>query len=773
MSAQIARPLPVILSNIPEPLKTMRWAVWLAEPREGGKTAKAPRHPGTGKNIGADNPANGATFDECAEAVQSGRFDGLGVLLHEGSGIVGIDIDAVKETAGIYPELCSLLKRAQGEGVYVEKSPSGKGLRLFVQGEMERGGTRTQGIEIYKEKRFLTVTGRRGKQGGTVGPGQWLIDGIVKIISGAQGVGQVPALASGDKPADDATVESLVAQVAKKQSRLWGGDWQRVESDLGATGYPSQSEADMALACEIARLAQREGVEQGALAATVEAVFNKSGLAAREKWTGREDYRERTASSAVNSVLAEASQNTQPQVTPPEETTKGDILNGRMFAKRWRGKYLYVAMRGGWLKWDDTRWVWCEVGEEMQAAKTVAQELMQQATRRMAADPDKGKRLVQHATKTHELNRLQAMLKLASSEEGMAIGSVTELDTHHEFLGTRNGVVNLSTGGLLAPDPTMRITRQCAAAYDRTASCPLWLKFLNDVFGGDQETIDFIQRALGYTLTGSVTEEVLFICYGRGANGKSVFANVLSRILGDYAQVAPSSLLTLRREGDSAPRNDIARLCGVRLAQINELQSGDRLDEQTVKLLAGREKLAARFLHREFFDFWPTAKPWLRTNHRPIVTGEDDGVWRRLKLIPFKHQFSEDEQDPRLEEKLLGERDGILAWMVRGAVEWHREGLKPSELVRRESVAYRKQSDLLGEFLSEHTQPDPGGRVEQKELWDLWRNWCEGSGVKYGSKNSFTRRMSERGHSESKSHGTRYYAGLKMQIGNMRAQQGR
>ncbi len=137
---------------------------------------------------------------------------------------------------------------------------------------------------------------------------------------------------------------------------------------------------------------------------------------------------------------------------------------------------------------------------------------------------------------------------------------------------------------------------------------------------------------------------MLFICYGGGANGKSVFANVLSAILADYGQMAPPSLLTVRRDGDAGPRSDVARLCGARMVQINELNQGDRLDEQVVKMLAGREMLSARFLHKEYFDFWPTAKPWLRTNHRPVITGEDDGIWRRIALIPFKRKFAEGER---------------------------------------------------------------------------------------------------------------------------------
>jgi P4 family phage/plasmid primase-like protien len=232
--------------------------------------------------------------------------------------------------------------------------------------------------------------------------------------------------------------------------------------------------------------------------------------------------------------------------------------------------------------------------------------------------------------------------------------------------------------------------------------------------------------------------------------------------MGDYAQAAPASLISARRSDDTSPRNDIARLCGARLTSINETQNGDRLDEQVVKMLAGREMVSARFLHKEHFDFLPTAKPWLRTNHRPIVTGEDDGIWRRLLLIHFARKFAESERNPWLESLLMEERDGILAWMVEGCLDWQRcKGLKPSETVRRESVGYRTESDLLGEFLGDKTILAANERIEQSELFMAWRYWCEACGVRYGSKANFSRKLTERGIGQHASNGKRYYTGVK------------
>ena len=451
----------------------------------------------------------------------------------------------------------------------------------------------------------------------------------------------------------------------------------------------------------------------------------------------------------------------QPDTITTGVDQPGDIRNGKTFSAMHWGKLLFVKPMGRWFRWDANRWAICMCGEEMEAAKETARQLLDVAAQAAAADPDKGKRLFGHALLTQNLPRLDAMIRLASSEPGMVIGNVSELDADPWRLGVENGVVNLRTGTLLAPDPKMLITKQCNAAYTPEAQCPLWLEFLNEIFDDDLETIESIQRLLGYTLTGITAEEKMVICHGHGANGKSVFSNVVSNIIGEYYTVGPNCLLTARDKNDNSVRNDLAKLFGARLISVNELTQGARLDEQVIKQLAGREPISARFLHKEFFDFQPTGKVWLRTNHRPIVTGEDDGIWRRLVLIPFKRKFSEDERDIHLEPKLLREREGILTWMIQGALKWQKYGLMLSPTVMAESRGYRKDSDLLGEFLDDKTTPSPKDRVEQAVLFIDWQEWCEENGVRAGSKKRFTNRLTERGYAETKSNGKRFYDGVK------------
>ena len=377
-------------------------------------------------------------------------------------------------------------------------------------------------------------------------------------------------------------------------------------------------------------------------------------------------------------------------------------------------------------------------------------------------DQEKGRRLLQDAKASHHMSRITAMLKLTVSEPEMA-ATDRELDSDTYYLGVANGVVNLRDGQFLINKPSLKITRYCNASFDVDASCTRWISFLDEIFAQDTLTIACVQRLLGCTLLGLSSEEKLIICYGFGSNGKSVFSNIIHKIMGGYSITAPPSLLTTRRQDDTGPRNDLAALAGARYVSINELQAGDRLDEQVVKMLAGREPISARFLHQEFFEFTPTFTPWLRTNHKPIIHGVEEGIWRRLVLLKFGVHITEDKKDSALEDKLFAERDGILMWMIEGAGLFLKEGICISPSMRNDLLAYRGDSDLLGEFLSDTTSASYTltDKIEQKIFYTSYRIWSAVSGLRPMTKKSFTQRLVERGYKETKSGGNRFYAGLK------------
>jgi putative DNA primase/helicase len=554
-------------------------------------------------------------------------------------------------------------------------------------------------------------------------------------------------------------IAAAKAEVATKYPHLWTGNWEKAPRPDGRTGYPSNSEADLALAGHIARACRRQSIDEALLSAVVEAIFCSSVQGNSKKWLDRPDYRQRTIMRALADTSSSTSA-TNGGTFGLQLDSHGDVRNARAFAQIAKGRFLYVSTRDRWLRWTDARWLLCEKDEHVAQAKQACREILTAAGKVLTQDQERGKRLVHEAVTAHNLPRIVAMLKLATSEHGMAV-TERELDGDPYLLGVQNGVVDLRTGHHNLNEPGMLITRYCNASYDEDAKCDRWVRFLDQVFEGDIETIESVQRMLGCTLLGLSGEEILVICYGHGSNGKSVFSNAVHTIMGGYAVTAPPSLLTARKANDNGPRNDIATVAGARYLSVNEIQAGDRLDEQVVKMLAGREPISARFLHQEFFEFLPCFTPWLRTNHKPVITGQDDGIWRRLVILRFARTFTDGEKDPGLEGKLLAERDGILRWMVDGAQKYLTDGLQLSPRMKAEWASYRKESDLLGEFLSDMTVPSPGAKVNQGSLYGNYRKWCEDdAGVRPISKKSFTQRLAERGYPEGKSGTNRFYCGL-------------
>lgn len=557
-------------------------------------------------------------------------------------------------------------------------------------------------------------------------------------------------------PAQDAIVERMAHEIKGAHPVLWAGHYDRFGARTDGGTYESQSDADLAMAGHIARHLADHVSDKNELLLLTEVVFGECGLALRSKWQDREDYRRRTIMKACTDV----------EVRPLVDwSLSGDVRNAKVFARYFKGRMLFVHGSNYWLQWTGHRWQQCEKGEELSAAKEVASLLVSEAAKMLSEDTDKAKRVMREAVQASMLPRLKAMLELAASEPGMGV-KPAELDADPDLLGVKNGVVNLKMGWLQQNEPDLLITKHSAVNYDSSAQCPRWLRFLQEVIVDqngmpDKQTIDVLQVLLGLTLTGAAGEEIIIFCVGFGANGKSVFSDVVLHILGDYAKTAPPSLLAARRTDDHGARPDMAMLQGARLASINELPGGMYLDEVVVKQLAGREPIAARRLYSDYFSFTPLFTPWVRTNHKPIVKGDDDGIWRRIVILPFRRKFEKHEQDRHLENKLLSEREGILRWMIEGSQKYYTSGLHLSPTMKRETAQYRKESDLLGEFLEEKTEASPSERVEQSQLYLDWTRWCDGNGLAPGSKRTFTERLKERGYAATKSNGKTFYAGLK------------
>jgi len=553
------------------------------------------------------------------------------------------------------------------------------------------------------------------------------------------------------------TVElRIVSLIKNKYSDLWQGAPKALDK------VSSRSEADFRLLALIGEELIISGVPQSQWALLLCLIFNRSSLAARDKWRNREDYRERTISKVIERLKLQLDRlGTGAHSNLTDAEALRDIKHANLFAQKYKHQLCFVHHLGRWYRWDQTTWVVNEHREEVEAAKRLAVELLAQARRDEEVKAAGWKQNLSDAKHAHTERGILSMLKLASSAPDLSV-TIQELDASPMLLGARNGVIELGTGALLSADPTMFMTKCCRASYEADAPCPRWIRFLHEIFSGDEETIRAVQILLGKTLIGEVRDEIIVICYGNGANGKSVFSNVVHDVLGDYAHTAPPSLLNERRAGDNTPRSDVAALKGARYVSVNELQAGDRLDEQVVKALAGREPLAARFLYKEFFTFNPSFCVWVRTNHKPQITGEDPATWRRLVLIHFSRTFSKEQQNPLLERDLLEERDGILSWMVEGAQRYLRDGLYLSPRMLAELTEYRTESDILGEYLAERTEKRSDGAVDKQRLYSDYRYWCQDNGIRSCSKKTFTQRLKERGYGERHSGNDYFYTGLSL-----------
>jgi len=354
------------------------------------------------------------------------------------------------------------------------------------------------------------------------------------------------------------------------------------------------------------------------------------------------------------------------------------------------------------------------------------------------------------------------MLTLANSEPGIPV-MPSDLDANPWTLNVLNGAINLRTGQLSKPRRQDLITKLAPVIYDPDAQCPLWERFLLEVMGGDQELVSFLQRAIGCTLTGDTSEQVIFILHGKGANGKSTLLETLRAMLGeDYTvQIRAESLMV--KQGDTIP-NDIARLKGARLVNARETEEGKRLAEALVKEMTGGDTMTARFMRGEFFDFKPEFKLFLAANHKPTIRGTDLAIWRRIRLIPFDVTFPEDKQDKQLAKKLRRELPGILAWAVRGCQGWQvLGGLGTPAAVKTATEEYRSESDTLAAFLEECTVTEDNTETQAKPMYEAYKAWCEENGERYEKQTMFGRRIKERFNSRvDKSTRLTFYLGLRL-----------
>ena len=442
---------------------------------------------------------------------------------------------------------------------------------------------------------------------------------------------------------------------------------------------------------------------------------------------------ERTLQSAITAGQQ------HPLVLGHDTFATTDIGNAERLV-HYEGDYLrYCKPQRRWYVFDGRRWAADDTGIVMRKAIVTVRRIYNEAG--ATADGESREQLAKHAVASERWQRLEAMIKIAQAHEGIPV-LLDDLDADPWLLNVANGTVDLRDGRLRPHRKEDLLTRLIDVEFDPTATAPVWDAFLQKVLGG-QDLIAFLQRAVGYALVGVTNERVMFFLHGMGRNGKSTFITAVERVVGDYAVRTPVGTLIGRHEG-TIP-NDIARLKGARFVAAVESEEGKRLAEAHVKQLTGGDRITARFMRAEWFDFTPEFTLFVATNHLPTIEGNDRAIWDRVRLIPFSTRIADDEVDDELANRLQAELPGILAWALRGCDAWRQQGLGHLSQVDDAVDSYRTDMDVIGQFLEDECDVGPAFEAAGQDLYRVYRLWCDGAGERPKPNKAFGTALRARG----------------------------
>ena len=797
-------------SNIPQRLKAeRRWVVWKRETTDKGKPTKVPYQP-NGKHAKSTKPETWSSYDEVI-AAPALTFDGIGFVLGQSLenpdvNYCGIDLDKHIDSDGNHSLLATDLLIEYD--TYWEVSPSGTGMKGIAIGK--KPGTRCEvyqeeepdgrkpSVEFYDHGRYFCLTGWHIEDTPTtIEYRQTKIESIYHQLFPPE---VKPEVKSKTPPPmlnlDDAQLIEIAenAHNGVKFAKLRAGD----ASDYPRNdGTPDNSRADLAFANRLAFWTQDDAIQ-------MDRIFRDSGLM-RDKWDekrGNQTY----GAGVINKALNDPHPVYNPRrTTNPQKNANSDDITDSLrnvskkdgnsegvstntdedkksadfgfddelikYTDGWRAKRLvilhgenfrWIGDRGKWIVWDGQRFVVDELERMTQLAKTVKHDILCERTVAIETGGHKeADKLLNEARKMDSQAKYTSMVNLAMSEPNVAIYQA-DLDSDSLRLNVANGIVDLRTGELMPHQRSALMTKLAPVHYDESAVCPSWHEFLNRIMSGNTELIRFLQRAVGYALTASIREPVLFILHGTGANGKTTFLETVGRMLGDYAKHSPENLL-VNQMWDKHPAG-LASLMDARLVVHPELGNGVTLDEGFVKRATGGDTLTARFMRQDYFDFKPTHKLFLPTNELPEISGTDDGIWRRVRKIPFDVRIPDEEQIP-LEIMLASlekEWSGILRWAIEGCLDWQENGLGFPVEIKDATDSYRQDSDVIANFIEDRLVVEWTGEVSATALYNAFKAWCSDNGEALITQTKFGKRMTTKGIKKSRKRTGVVYEGISL-----------
>ena len=749
--------------SIPQELKNLpNWICWKAVPQprpdDPEHIGKIPINPRTGGKAQSNNPDTWTDFDTAFKA--SEQHSGIGFMFGN-SPFFGVDIDKAEPDIrefldggnGIVSEFIHALRS------YAELSPSGKGIHIICRGELPKGARRRGNVEMYDSGRFFTVTGNNIGEYTAVEDCTEAIKPLHEKYLG--GTRSEPA----QRIVQTAPLPCSVSEVLEAASRAKNGSRFQALYAGNFAEYSSQSEADMAFCNMLAFWTGRN-------AALMDEIFRNSGLM-RDKWDRRQSgstygaltirkaceqcenvyqppvkFRVKIGSGAGESGTAE-----------PKLYTFDDMGNAERFLDLFGEDFRYNYTDKTFLYWDGCRWAADQTGAVERSADVSVEAMSAEADwYESSGDEDAAKAFRKHIKASRSNKSKTNMLK--EVQHNMPIMPF-QLDKHKMAFNVPNGTLSLKSGQLVPAKRDYFITKFSPVEFTDNADWPMWRRFLDDIFGGDKELIRYIQKAVGYSMTGDTSEQCVFFLYGTGRNGKSTFLDVLREIFGDYvSNIQPETIMVKNSMGNGI-NSDIARLKGARMVTTVEPNEGVRLNEGLIKQLTGDDAVTARKLYGNEFEFKPEFKLWMATNHKPIIRGTDDGIWRRIHMIPFTVQIPVDKVDRQLKSKLEREYPAILRWAVEGCLLWQREGLKQPRAVLDMTREYRREMDVISGFLDDRCEVGEGFSAKSSELYAAYSAWCESNTEFKMSNTKFSVEMDKR-FGKTKQRDGMYFSGVRL-----------
>lgn len=759
--------MPVNFVNIPDALKqSASFCVWKLEKRSGRPT-KVPYNPRTGAMARTNDPSTFADFNTAMKSYAIGGWDGIGYRVSEGIGAIDID-HCIREDGSLNDVAASIL--GIFPDAYFERSPSGTGLRGFFRLSPDFAydktvyyiNNRKHGLEVYLPgvtNRFVTVTGDMFRNGAVTRNDdalRTLLDTFMKRSTRVSSKTVEPVSYLDD---EGVIAHASASESGDKFKALYAGNWEE--------GYDSQSDADMALVSILAFWC-------GNVEEQIDCIFRTSGLM-RDKWdrmTGGSTYGQITIRNAVSTngeiytpIAASSAEDDFESLDEDEETEvltfepnlshitltieemrphtkpryqRDEIGIGYAFADYFKPIARFDRERGIWYVYDGKVWQPDENALAVaELAKILADRLYTFALQ--ITDEDTRNRYIKRVQKLQMRKNRRTMIEDAKSVYPV---SHTVFDRNTDLFNCQNGTLNLTTGEFRPHDPADFLTMMSGITYDPDAECPRWEQFISEVMCNDADLALYLQKALGYALTGDTTLECLFILYGATSrNGKGTTMETFLKIMGDYGKTSNPEMLSTKfgNTNASGPSEEIARLAGVRFVNISEPEKKITFNAALVKRMTGNDTLNARFLHENSFDFRPNFKIFINTNYKPSVSDMTLFYSNRLKLIPFKRHFEEHEQDKGLKAFFSTDvcLSAIFNWCYEGYKRFRSEGLEDPAAVSQATKEYQEESDRIGQFVDAWLEEGEAFEVRTSAAYKLYGEWCDKYGYRKENSTNF------------------------------------